>query len=55
MFDTNRTLAQGLGLHQAGRLSEAEQLYRQILAVDPKSGAPFFPYSLFATRYSPLG
>jgi tetratricopeptide (TPR) repeat protein len=35
MFDTNRTLQQGLGLHQAGRLSEAEQFYRQILAVDP--------------------
>jgi tetratricopeptide (TPR) repeat protein len=39
MFDTNRTLAQGLGLHQAGRLSEAEQLYRQILAVDPNHAA----------------
>ena len=35
MFDTNRVLEQGRGLHQAGRLSEAEQLYRQILAVDP--------------------
>jgi tetratricopeptide (TPR) repeat protein len=35
MFDTNRALAQGLGLHEAGRLSEAEQLYRQVLAVDP--------------------
>ena len=34
-FDTNRALQQGLGLHQAGRLSEAEQFYRQILAVDP--------------------
>jgi predicted O-linked N-acetylglucosamine transferase (SPINDLY family) len=28
--------AQGTRLHQAGRLIEAEQLYRQILAVDPR-------------------
>jgi tetratricopeptide (TPR) repeat protein len=35
MFDTNRALEQGLGLHRAGRLSEAEELYRQILVVDP--------------------
>ncbi len=35
MFDIDRALKQGLGLHQAGRLIEAEGLYRQILAVDP--------------------
>src|ERR1700688_2355654 len=28
-------LTQGLALHQAGRLAEAEKIYRQILAVDP--------------------
>ena len=35
MFDTSRALEQGLGLHQAGRLGEAERYYRQILEVDP--------------------
>jgi tetratricopeptide (TPR) repeat protein len=35
MLDTNRALEQGLGLHQAGRLNEAERLYRQILEIDP--------------------
>ena len=35
MFDTDQALEQGLGLHQSGRLNEAEGLYRQILAVDP--------------------
>jgi len=34
-FDTNQALEQGRGLHQAGRLQEAEHCYRQILAVDP--------------------
>ena len=34
-FDINRALQHGLRLHQAGRLSEAEQTYRQILTVDP--------------------
>src|ERR1700688_3756969 len=28
-------LTQGLALHQAGRLAEAEKIYRQILAIDP--------------------
>jgi tetratricopeptide (TPR) repeat protein len=36
MFDANRALEQGIGLHQAGRLSEAEKLYRQILAAEPE-------------------
>src|SRR5947209_4151281 len=35
MFDTQQALERGRGLHQAGRLNEAEGLYRQILAVDP--------------------
>lgn len=35
MFDTNQALAQAVGLHRAGRLNEAEGIYRQILAVDP--------------------
>jgi tetratricopeptide (TPR) repeat protein len=35
MFDIQRTLERGRELHQAGRLNEAEGLYRQILAVDP--------------------
>jgi predicted O-linked N-acetylglucosamine transferase (SPINDLY family) len=34
-FDINQTLGTARALHQAGRLSEAEGLYRQILAVDP--------------------
>ena len=37
MFDIDRALQRGLGLHQAGRLSEAEGLYRQILAIDPNN------------------
>jgi predicted O-linked N-acetylglucosamine transferase (SPINDLY family) len=35
MFNTNQVLQQAVGLHQAGRLNEAEGLYRQILAIDP--------------------
>jgi tetratricopeptide (TPR) repeat protein len=35
MFDTQQALERGRKLHQAGRLNEAEALYRQILAVDP--------------------
>jgi tetratricopeptide (TPR) repeat protein len=35
LFDTNQALAQGRELHRAGRLQEAEGLYRHILAVDP--------------------
>jgi tetratricopeptide (TPR) repeat protein len=35
MLDTDRALERGLGLHQAGRLNEAERIYRQILEVDP--------------------
>jgi Flp pilus assembly protein TadD len=35
MFDTQQALERGRDLHQAGRLNEAEGLYRQILAVDP--------------------
>jgi len=33
-FDADRALQHGLVLHQAGRLHEAEKIYRQILAVD---------------------
>jgi len=36
MFDIDQALNKALGLHQAGRLAEAEPLYRQILALDPK-------------------
>ena len=37
-----RALARGLELHQAGRLPEAEAIYRQVLAADPGNahGAP---------------
>ena len=35
MFDTQQALERGRELHRAGRLNEAEGLYRQILAVDP--------------------
>jgi tetratricopeptide (TPR) repeat protein len=35
MFDIQLALERGRELHQAGRLNEAEGLYRQILAVDP--------------------
>jgi len=35
MFDTDRALEHGLGLHRAGLLKEAEGIYRQILACDP--------------------
>src|SRR6266436_4157129 len=35
MFDIQQALERGRELHQAGRLNEAEGLYRQILAVDP--------------------
>ena len=35
IFDTKQALQQGRGLHQAGRLQEAEGVYRQILAADP--------------------
>jgi protein O-GlcNAc transferase len=34
-LDITQTLGTALALHQAGRLNEAEGLYRQILAVDP--------------------
>jgi predicted O-linked N-acetylglucosamine transferase (SPINDLY family) len=34
-LDIAQTLGTALALHQAGRLNEAEGLYRQILAVDP--------------------
>jgi protein O-GlcNAc transferase len=35
MFDTGQALTRAVGLHQAGRLNEAEGIYRQILAIDP--------------------
>jgi tetratricopeptide (TPR) repeat protein len=35
MFDIQLALERGRELHQAGRLNEAEGLYRQIIAVDP--------------------
>ena len=34
-----RTLARGLELHQAGRLAEAEAIYRQVLAAEPRNHA----------------
>jgi tetratricopeptide (TPR) repeat protein len=34
-FDIERTLGNARALHQAGRLAEAEALYRQIFATDP--------------------
>ena len=35
MSTVNQALAQGTRLHQAGRLPEAEQAYRQVLSVEP--------------------
>jgi tetratricopeptide (TPR) repeat protein len=35
MFDTQQALKRGRELHQAGRLNDAEGVFRQILAVDP--------------------
>jgi protein O-GlcNAc transferase len=34
--DVRSLLSQALSLHQAGRLSEAEDLYRRVLAIDPR-------------------
>jgi tetratricopeptide (TPR) repeat protein len=36
MFDVNQAFDKALSLHKAGRLAEAEPLYRQILTVDPR-------------------
>jgi tetratricopeptide (TPR) repeat protein len=36
MLDVNQTFSTALNLHMAGRVGEAEPLYRQILAVNPK-------------------
>jgi prepilin-type N-terminal cleavage/methylation domain-containing protein len=36
MVETRQTLDRALGLHRAGRLDEAEVLYRQILAREPE-------------------
>jgi predicted O-linked N-acetylglucosamine transferase (SPINDLY family) len=36
MLDVNRVVAQALTHHRAGRFGEAERLYRQVLAVDPR-------------------
>src|SRR5712692_4765728 len=36
LTDINQSFQQAVTLHQAGRLSEAEGIYRNILAVDPK-------------------
>ena len=35
-FDLNQNYENAVTLHQAGRLSEAEGIYRNILAIDPK-------------------
>jgi Flp pilus assembly protein TadD/SAM-dependent methyltransferase len=35
-FDLNQNFESAVTLHQAGRLSEAEGIYRNVLAVDPK-------------------
>src|SRR5262245_49129812 len=35
-FDLQQHFASAVSLHQAGRLSEAEGIYRNILAIDPK-------------------
>ena len=35
MESTSEALARGIAHHQAGRLSDAEQIYRQILATEP--------------------
>src|SRR5215470_7563204 len=34
-LDTSQVLDDGISLHRAGQLAEAEQHYRQILAVEP--------------------
>jgi tetratricopeptide (TPR) repeat protein len=36
MLDVNQAVDQALTHHRAGRLGEAERLYRQVLAVDPR-------------------
>src|SRR5262245_64721264 len=35
-FDLQQNFVSAVTLHQAGRLSEAEGIYRNILAIDPK-------------------
>ena len=35
VLDVRAVLAEGLALHQAGRLAEAESRYRQALAAQP--------------------
>jgi tetratricopeptide (TPR) repeat protein len=35
-FDLHQNFVSAVTLHQAGRLSEAEGIYRNILAIDPK-------------------
>src|SRR5215467_15910688 len=37
MATTSELLAQAIAHHQAGRLQEAEQLYRQVVAVEPNN------------------
>jgi tetratricopeptide (TPR) repeat protein len=37
MVDTQQALERGRGLHRAGRLNEAESIYRQVLAADPEN------------------
>ena len=36
-FDAEALLKQGMALHQANRLDEAEQIYRKILQIEPKN------------------
>jgi predicted O-linked N-acetylglucosamine transferase (SPINDLY family) len=50
MNNIDQILAQGTRLHQAGRLQEAEQIYRQVLAADPKHPHALHQFGLLALQ-----
>src|SRR5262245_5114723 len=50
MSSTNQLIAEGLERHRAGRLADAESLYREALAGDPNSADAFHLLGLIASQ-----
>jgi predicted O-linked N-acetylglucosamine transferase (SPINDLY family) len=50
MSNIDELLSQGTRLHQAGRLAEADQIYRQVLAADPRHPHALHQFGLLALQ-----